>query len=75
MNESLLRQFYTDRHTRETVFEFIRQHAKELAAEYAFEGKSTDGFKQLAETLLDTERAMEEMFTVQKDTPSINPAK
>jgi hypothetical protein len=74
MNQSLLRSFFLDKHTKKEVFDFIYFNAKELAAEYAFKGQGTEGFKQLIEVLEDCERRLDEMFVVKEDKPTKNPA-
>lgn len=74
MNEQLLRSFYADKHTKKEVFDFIYFHAKELAAEYAFKGEGTEGFKQLIEVLGGCERALDKMFAIDKPLNKSNSA-
>lgn len=75
MTNNLLKDFYLNHHLRKEVFGFILEHASKLAAEYAFDGKDTSGFKQLKETLIDVEKALESEFKQERDLPKINPAK
>lgn len=57
MQIDLLRQFYTDEHTRETVKQFMYDQLKELTIEKAFKKESIDGIyeaKELVDKMFDT---------------------
>jgi hypothetical protein len=70
-----LREFYTDKGLRKEVLEFLELNARELAAEYAFNGKPTAGFKEFKEILDNAESKLTEMFEVEQTPKNINHAK
>ena len=68
--DNLLRQFYMNESERKAVQLFLESVLKELAGEYALDGKSTDGFKQANETISKMFDILENKYgTIKKPEP------
>jgi hypothetical protein len=75
MNERLLRQFYADKNLNNEVFEFLMLAGRELAADDAFEGEDTKGYKEVGRILEKAWDKLDQMFEVEKPPTKINTAK
>lgn len=71
----LLKQFYSDSATRNSVKEFIMVYLREKAVELTFNGEETKHIKLAREILDDTWNRLEQLYGEKQQKPLENPAR
>lgn len=71
----LLKQFYNDTHTKDSVKEFIMVYLKEKAVELTFTGEETKHIKLAREVLDEAWNKLEQLYGKKEEKPKENRAR